>query len=233
MAWSILKHPIFLFLLLFTCWSWSIWEKTPQRSWKEQNEFSNAYLEGDNGSLIGVVYRWCHRIFPVQATCRWAKDDIHDVVVSLVKEFLKGHKHTTDTPVKVISFYLDSLISYVVQCLWALNPIDAYPALGYHFWSLHEGTCHLKIHGYTVCCGSQQARIGGKREQGGWRDIWKDGMYSCCSRSCSECCRAHLGGLDQSWGDVLHNCSLKCGYWERWALTSRIIFLMEMKSTSS
>lgn len=85
--------------------------KTPQRSWKEHNEFSNAYLAGDNGSLIVVVYRWCHRIFPVQATCRWAKDDIHNVVVSLVKEFLKGHKHTTDTPVKVISFYLDSLIS--------------------------------------------------------------------------------------------------------------------------
>lgn len=26
---------------------------------------------------------------------------------------------------------------------------------------------------------------------------------------------------------------LRCGYWERWALTSRIIFMMEMKSTSS
>ncbi|KAG0589137.1 hypothetical protein M758_2G248300 [Ceratodon purpureus] len=44
--------------------------------------------------------RWCHRIFPVQATCPWIKEDVRSNVVVLVKDFIKGHNTSSNNPLK-------------------------------------------------------------------------------------------------------------------------------------
>lgn len=44
--------------------------------------------------------RWCHRIFPVQATCVWSKEDVRSNVAVLVKEFIEGHSISSNNPLK-------------------------------------------------------------------------------------------------------------------------------------
>ncbi|CAK9222555.1 unnamed protein product [Sphagnum troendelagicum] len=44
--------------------------------------------------------QWCHRIFPVQATCSLTKGDLCAVVMQLVKDYLGNRKTSTDQPLK-------------------------------------------------------------------------------------------------------------------------------------
>nr|XP_027098284.1 uncharacterized protein LOC113717699 isoform X1 [Coffea arabica]XP_027098286.1 uncharacterized protein LOC113717699 isoform X1 [Coffea arabica] len=44
--------------------------------------------------------RWCHRIFPIQATCRLDEKVVHSIVSKLVNQFLKDKKNKVAQPVK-------------------------------------------------------------------------------------------------------------------------------------
>lgn len=60
--------------------------------------------------LFLAFCRWCHRIFPVQATCSWTKNDLRGVVMTLVKEFVKERHANSSSPLKVIlCLFLSSL----------------------------------------------------------------------------------------------------------------------------
>ncbi|KAH9288022.1 hypothetical protein KI387_032139, partial [Taxus chinensis] len=43
---------------------------------------------------------WCHRILPVQATCLLKKEDLHNIVVKLVKEHICDTESKAETPLK-------------------------------------------------------------------------------------------------------------------------------------
>ncbi len=73
----------------------------------------------DCSSEVGLsshCCRWCHRIFPVQATCSLTKGDLCAVVMQLVKDYLGNRKTNTDQPLKVtaVLFYFWYL-SYAVS----------------------------------------------------------------------------------------------------------------------
>ncbi len=61
--------------------------------------------------------RWCHRIFPVQATCSLTKGDLCAVVMQLVKDYLGNCKTSTNQPLKVtaVLFYFWYLTAMLFQ----------------------------------------------------------------------------------------------------------------------
>ncbi|XP_027095400.2 uncharacterized protein [Coffea arabica] len=52
----------------------------------------------ESGSLKSA--QWCHRIFPIQATCRLDEKEVHSIVSKLVNQFLKDKKNKVTQPVK-------------------------------------------------------------------------------------------------------------------------------------
>ncbi|KAI4357336.1 hypothetical protein L6164_001292 [Bauhinia variegata] len=52
----------------------------------------------ESGSLIPPV--WCHRIFPIQATCRLNEKELHAVVSMLVKKFVTDKQDQLGRPLK-------------------------------------------------------------------------------------------------------------------------------------
>ena len=60
---------------------------------------------------VSNAFRWCHRIFPVQSTCRWTKEDVRSNVVVLVKQFIEGHVISSNNVLKVLllrTFYISA-----------------------------------------------------------------------------------------------------------------------------
>ncbi|XP_014511112.1 uncharacterized protein LOC106769847 isoform X2 [Vigna radiata var. radiata] len=53
-------------------------------------------LESGNGSLLG----WCHRIFPIQATCSLNEKELQEVVSMLVKKFVAAKQDKLQRPLK-------------------------------------------------------------------------------------------------------------------------------------
>ena len=45
---------------------------------------------------------WCHRIFPIQATCRLNEKELHDVVTKLVIQFVSNDWNKFAQPLKVL-----------------------------------------------------------------------------------------------------------------------------------
>ncbi|XP_027100499.1 uncharacterized protein [Coffea arabica] len=52
----------------------------------------------ESGSLKSA--QWCHRIFPIQATCRLDEKEVHSIVSKLVNQYLKDEKNKVTQPVK-------------------------------------------------------------------------------------------------------------------------------------
>uniref|UniRef100_A0A7N1A269 THUMP domain-containing protein n=1 Tax=Kalanchoe fedtschenkoi TaxID=63787 RepID=A0A7N1A269_KALFE len=59
---------------------------------------SNIMESLGNGSL--KTPRWCHRIFPIQATCNLNEKELRAVVLKLVHEFVKDEKQKLVRPIK-------------------------------------------------------------------------------------------------------------------------------------
>lgn len=47
---------------------------------------------------------WCHRIFPIQATCRLDEKELHEVVTKLVVQFVNNEQNKFARPIKVLVF---------------------------------------------------------------------------------------------------------------------------------
>ncbi|CAI0422141.1 unnamed protein product [Linum tenue] len=59
---------------------------------------SKTFLDIESGCLKPPI--WCHRIFPIQATCSLNEKDLHAVVKKLVLDFLHNKQHKTAQPLK-------------------------------------------------------------------------------------------------------------------------------------
>lgn len=55
-------------------------------------------------NLITVFFyfSWCHRIFPIQATCNLDEQALRDVVQNLVLQYVKSKGQSIVRPVKVV-----------------------------------------------------------------------------------------------------------------------------------
>lgn len=68
----------------------------------------------DNGKNVFLWCSWCHRIFPIQATCSLNEKELQSVVSKLVLQFMNDRQHGTVRPVKV-KFNLLSVHSYYIH----------------------------------------------------------------------------------------------------------------------
>ncbi|KAJ4973813.1 hypothetical protein NE237_006987 [Protea cynaroides] len=59
---------------------------------------SNIFHSLDSGSLKPP--QWCHRIFPIQATCVLNEKDLRRVVLKLVQQFLDDKQNKLEKPIK-------------------------------------------------------------------------------------------------------------------------------------
>lgn len=55
----------------------------------------------DNAKNVFLWCSWCHRIFPIQATCSLKEKELQTVVSKLVLQFMNDKQHETVRPVKV------------------------------------------------------------------------------------------------------------------------------------
>ncbi|KAF6174605.1 hypothetical protein GIB67_006257 [Kingdonia uniflora] len=59
---------------------------------------SNIFLSLDSGNKKPL--QWCHRIFPIQATCKLNEETLHAVVSKLVRQFMDNKQNTFEKPIK-------------------------------------------------------------------------------------------------------------------------------------
>ena len=59
------------------------------------------YVAFDSAKNVFLWCSWCHRIFPIQATCSLNEKELQTVVSKLVLQFMNDKQHETVRPVKV------------------------------------------------------------------------------------------------------------------------------------
>ncbi|KAF3573292.1 hypothetical protein F2Q69_00060524 [Brassica cretica] len=64
---------------------------------------SRVFQFMESGALKAPV--WCHRIFPVQATCALTEKELQETVSKLVQRFVDDKQNTLSTPVKFAAGY--------------------------------------------------------------------------------------------------------------------------------
>jgi hypothetical protein len=59
------------------------------------------YVAFDSAKNVFLWCSWCHRIFPIQATCSLNEKELQIVVSKLVLQFMNDKQRETVRPVKV------------------------------------------------------------------------------------------------------------------------------------